>query len=292
MSNVDFRYGEERSMEQSRAERFAGSRPLLEVRDLRKSFGSKEIVKGLSFNVSEGEVLVLIGPSGSGKTTVLRCLNFIEIPNGGEIRLSGELIGAQLHNGKMRPLSEVAIARQRRRFGFVFQRFNLFSHLTALQNVAIGPRLVLGLSARDARERAAQDLERVFLGEHKDKRPSELSGGQQQRVAIARALSMCPSIMLFDEPTSALDPELVNEVLEVMRILAREGMTMMIVTHELSFARQIADRVMFLKDGAIVESGPPDQVFGTPRSEETRQFLSHFLGREPTGVPYPGAATL
>jgi polar amino acid transport system ATP-binding protein len=272
-------------MENSTAAAAAGSRPLLEVRNLHKSFGPKEIVKGVSFDVAEGEVLVLIGPSGSGKTTVLRCLNIIETPSAGEIRLAGELIGVESKNGKLRPLSEAAIARQRRSFGFVFQRFNLFSHLSALDNVAIGPRRVLGLSPREARERAAHDLERVFLAQHKDKRPSELSGGQQQRVAIARALAMRPSIMLFDEPTSALDPELVNEVLEVMRILAHDGMTMIVVTHELTFARQIADRVMFLKDGTIVESGPPDQIFGDARSDETRQFLSHFVSREQFNAP-------
>ena len=253
--------------------------PLLEVKNLRKSFASKEIVKGVSFDLAEREVLVLIGPSGSGKTTILRCLNFIETPSAGAIRLSGERIA---YGGGERPLPEKALAKQRCQFGFVFQRFNLFAHLTALENVAIGPRRVLGLSAQAARERAAQDLERVFLGQHKDKRPSQLSGGQQQRVAIARALAMRPALMLFDEPTSALDPELVNEVLDVMRLLARDGMTMIVVTHELSFARQIADRVMFLKDGTVVEQGAPDQIFGNPTAPETKQFLTHFLQREPT----------
>ena len=254
------------------------ARPLLEVRDLRKSFGAKEIVKGVSFDLAEREVLVMIGPSGSGKTTVLRCLNFIEAPSGGTINVAGERMAFDAGTG--RPLPEKALARQRCRFGFVFQRFNLFSHLSALDNVAIGPRRVLGMTARDARERAAADLERVSLGAHMDKRPSQLSGGQQQRVAIARALAMRPALMLFDEPTSALDPELVNEVLDVMRRLARDGMTMILVTHELTFARQIADRIMVLKDGAIVEQGPPDQLFGAPRTAETRQFLSHFLNRE------------
>ena len=257
----------------------AGDRAaLLQVEGLRKSFGAKEIVRGVSFEVAEREVLVLIGPSGSGKTTILRCLNFIEEPSAGTIRLAGETLA---HAGARR-LSEAALAGQRRRFGFVFQRFNLFVHLSALDNVAIGPRHVLGLSARAARERAAEELERVFLGEHKDKRPSQLSGGQQQRVAIARALAMRPALMLFDEPTSALDPELVGEVLDVMRRLARDGMTMVVVTHELGFARQIADRVMFLKDGAIVETGSPEQIFGAPQAAETRQFLSHFLGRDLT----------
>ena len=266
----------------------AHQRLLLEVRDLRKSFGSKEVVKGVSFDLLEREVLVMIGPSGSGKTTVLRCLNYIETPSSGTIRLSGELIGIAPGPGSKRPISEAGLARQRRRFGFVFQRFNLFSHLSALENVAIGPRRVLGLSAKEARERAAQDLERVFLGQHKEKRPSQLSGGQQQRVAIARALAMRPAIMLFDEPTSALDPELVNEVLDVMRILARDGMTMIVVTHELTFAHQIADRVMLLKDGTIIEEGAPAQIFGNPRKEETEQFLAHFLNRE----RIPSARTL
>ncbi len=256
-------------------------KPLLEVRDLRKNFGAKEIVRGVSFDLAEREVLAMIGPSGSGKTTVLRCLNFIEAPSGGTVSLAGERMAFDAGG---RALPEKALARQRRRFGFVFQRFNLFSHLSALDNVAIGPRRVLGLSARDARERAAADLERVFLGAHGDKRPSQLSGGQQQRVAIARALAMRPALMLFDEPTSALDPELVNEVLDVMRRLAREGMTMIVVTHEMAFARQVADRVMVLKDGAILEQGAPGQVLGAPRESETRRFLGHVLDRQPVDV--------
>ncbi len=256
---------------------------LLEVRDLRKSFGAKEIIRGVSFDLAEGEVLVMIGPSGSGKTTVLRCLNHIEAPSGGTISLGGEQMAFEADG---RSLSEKVLARQRRRFGFVFQRFNLFSHLSALDNVAIGPCRVLGLPKREARERAAADLERVVLGAHMDKRPAQLSGGQQQRVAIARALAMRPALMLFDEPTSALDPELVNEVLDVMRRLAREGMTMIVVTHEMSFARQVADRVMVLKDGGILEQGAPRQVFEAPREAETRRFLSHFLDREPFDAPF------
>jgi polar amino acid transport system ATP-binding protein len=265
--------------------------PLLEVRDLRKSFGPKEIIKGVSFDLAEREVLVLIGPSGSGKTTILRCLNFIETPDSGTIRLGGELIGMQ-DQGAPRPASDGRLARQRRNFGFVFQRFNLFAHLTALENVAIGPRRVLGLSAGQARERAAQELERVSLGQHMDKRPSQLSGGQQQRVAIARALAMRPAVILFDEPTSALDPELVNEVLDVMRLLASEGMPMICVTHELTFARQVADRVLFLKDGAIVEEGTPAEIFGNPREAETARFLTHFLNREPVAsAPLQGGVS-
>lgn len=265
---------------QSAGAKSPDSTALLQVCDLNKSFGSKHILKGISFEVREGEAVVLIGPSGSGKTTVLRCLNFIETPTAGTIRLAGERIGFRSGSNGDRPISERELARQRRSFGFVFQRFNLFAHLSALDNVAIGPRRVLGLSVKEARERAEQDLERVFLGEHKDKRPSQLSGGQQQRVAIARALSMRPKIMLFDEPTSALDPELVNEVLEVMRLLAQDGMTMVVVTHELTFARQIADRIVFMKNGKIVEEGPPEQIFGHPSQPDTELFLSHFLNRE------------
>lgn len=256
-------------------------RPLLRVADLRKSFGQKEILRGISFDVMDGETLVLIGPSGSGKTTVLRCLNYLEIPNAGEIYLEDEPIGFRFvgDSGKRKYLTEAELARQQRKFGFVFQRFNLFPHLSALDNVAIGPRHVLGLSKTEARQRAAAELERVLLGAHIDKRPSQLSGGQQQRVAIARALAMRPRLILFDEPTSALDPELVQEVLDVMCTLADEGMTMVVVTHEMSFARQVSSRVIFMADGLLVEQGSPEQIFGEPQDERTRQFLTHVLKR-------------
>lgn len=255
--------------------------PLLSVRDLRKSFGDREILKGVSLDVAAREAVVLIGPSGSGKTTVLRCFNQLETPTAGTITLAGEAVGGTMapDGSRWRPFGEARLARQRRRFGFVFQRFNLFPHLTALQNVALGPRKTLGLPKAQAEARAAAQLERVRLGGHLDKRPGQLSGGQQQRVAIARALAMEPELILFDEPTSALDPELVHEVLEVMRTLAREGMTMIVVTHEMGFARQVADRVVFMADGAIVEQGPADAVFAAPQAETTRRFLAHVLNR-------------
>jgi polar amino acid transport system ATP-binding protein len=259
----------------------ASDQPLLSVRNLRKSYGKHEILKGVSFDLMAGETLVLIGPSGSGKTTVLRCLNHLETPSGGEITLAGDTIGGT-HVGeaaRWEPISERKLALQRRKFGFVFQRFNLFPHLTALQNVAIGPRKVLGLSKTQAEARSAEQLARVSLGDHMDKLPSQLSGGQQQRVAIARALAMEPRLILFDEPTSALDPELVHEVLDVMGALAREGMTMVVVTHEMSFARKVADRLIFMADGNFVEEGPPEHIFSAPREEKTRRFLTHVLNR-------------
>ena len=259
----------------------ASDKPLLSVRDLRKSYGDHEILKGVSFDLMAGETLVLIGPSGSGKTTVLRCLNHLETPSGGEITLAGDTIGGNYvgEAARWEPMSEAKLALQRRKFGFVFQRFNLFPHLTALQNVTIGPRKVLGLSKAAAEAKAAEQLARVSLADHMDKLPSQLSGGQQQRVAIARALAMEPRLILFDEPTSALDPELVNEVLDVIGALAREGMTMIVVTHEMSFARQVADRLIFMAGGNIVEEGPPEDIFSTPREEKTKRFLTHVLNR-------------
>jgi polar amino acid transport system ATP-binding protein len=259
----------------------ASDKPLLSVRDLRKSYGDREILRGISFDLMAGETLVLIGPSGSGKTTVLRCLNHLETPSGGEITLAGDTVGGSYvgEAARWEPMSETKLALQRRKFGFVFQRFNLFPHLTALQNVAIGPRKVLGLSKAAAEARAAEQLARVSLADHMDKLPSQLSGGQQQRVAIARALAMEPRLILFDEPTSALDPELVREVLDVMGALAREGMTMIVVTHEMSFARQVADRLIFMAGGNIVEEGPPDDIFSAPREEKTKRFLTHVLNR-------------
>jgi polar amino acid transport system ATP-binding protein len=259
----------------------ASDKPLLSVRDLRKSYGDHEILKGISFDLMAGETLVLIGPSGSGKTTVLRCLNHLETPSGGEITLAGDTIGGSYvgEAARWEPMSETKLALQRRKFGFVFQRFNLFPHLTALQNVAIGSRKVLGLSKTAAEARAAEQLARVSLAGHMDKLPSQLSGGQQQRVAIARALAMEPRLILFDEPTSALDPELVNEVLDVIGALAREGMTMIVVTHEMSFARKVADRLIFMADGNIVEEGPPEDIFSAPREEKTKRFLTHVLNR-------------
>ncbi|MBR0655125.1 amino acid ABC transporter ATP-binding protein [Plastoroseomonas arctica] len=241
---------------------------LLVATHISKSFGEKLVLDRVSLTVRQGETVTIIGASGSGKTTFLRCLNRLETPDAGSIRLGEEVIGGP-------PATEANLARQRRLFGFVFQRFNLFPHLTALQNVALGPRRVLGLPRAAAEARAARDLDRVQLSEHAHKRPSQLSGGQQQRVAIARALSMEPRIILFDEPTSALDPELVQEVLDTMRALAADGMTMVVVTHEMRFARHVADRVVFMADGRIAEEGTPAALFDTPRDPRLQRFLRH-----------------
>lgn len=248
---------------------------LLVVENLHKQYGERKVLEGLSLEVKSNETVVLIGPSGSGKTTLLRCLNYLEYPTQGLISLDGERIGTDA-TGKR--LDETHIARQRQKIGFVFQRFNLFSHLSALDNVAIGPRKVLGLSRPEAQARAVQELERVQLLAHLHKRPNELSGGQQQRVAIARALAMRPKILLFDEPTSALDPELVHEVLEVMQALSAQGMTMVVVTHEMQFARDVAHRVILMDGGHIIEQGEPKRLFEQPAQQRTRQFLAHLKG--------------
>jgi polar amino acid transport system ATP-binding protein len=253
----------------------AANAPLLQVDGLSKQFGGRAVLRGASLQVAQGETVVIIGPSGSGKTTLLRCLNWLEMPDEGSVLLRGEPIG-RTAAGKSLP--EARLAAQRARFGFVFQRFNLFAHLSALDNVAIGPQRVLGLSASASRERARVQLERVHLSNHVDKRPSQLSGGQQQRVAIARALTMQPELILFDEPTSALDPELVTEVVDVMAELAAGGMTMVAVTHEMRFARSAANRVIFIDEGVVVEEGPPAQIFDAPLNERTRRFLSHLHG--------------
>ena len=241
--------------------------PVIQAQAIRKSFGEVPVLHGVSLDVDAGETVVIIGASGSGKTTFLRCLNRLEEPSDGAVRLDGDLVGA---SG-----SEKQVADQISQFGFVFQRFNLFPHLTARDNVAIGPEKVRGLSRAEARALAEQELTRVHMRDHAAKRPAELSGGQQQRVAIARALAMKPRVMLFDEPTSALDPELVQEVLDVMKGLAREGMTMVVVTHEMSFAREVADRVIYMENGLIIEEGPPDQLFRAPKSEGAQRFLRH-----------------
>jgi len=246
--------------------------PLLRIDQLVKTYAGRTALDRVSMDVAEGETVVIIGPSGSGKTTLLRCINLLEIPESGGVRLREEMIG---RDAQGRPLPERIVTRQRTRFGFVFQRFNLFHHLSALENVAIGPHHVLGLKKEEARSRAAQQLERVFLHEHMHKRPNQLSGGQQQRVAIARALAMQPELILFDEPTSALDPELVSEVLQVMSELSASGLTLLIVTHEMNFARQVANRVVFMDAGRIVEQGPPEAIFGAPREERLRDFLAH-----------------
>lgn len=241
--------------------------PVIQVQDLSKSFGANPVLRGVSLDVALAETVVIIGASGSGKTTFLRCLNRLEEPTGGSVRLDGSPVGEAS--------SERLAAAQRSQFGFVFQRFNLFPHLTARDNVAIGPEKVRGLSRSEARALAEEELSRVHLQDHIDKRPAQLSGGQQQRVAIARALAMKPRVMLFDEPTSALDPELVQEVLDVMKDLAEAGMTMVVVTHEMSFARDVADRVIYMEDGVIAEQGPPEQLFGAPKSAGAQRFLRH-----------------
>jgi len=250
---------------------------LLKVEGLTKRFGDRVAVAGCSLTIAEGEIVVIIGPSGCGKTTFLRCINRLEAPTAGSVVLRDEPIGGQMLFGRWRPSTESELASQRRRIGFVFQRFNLFNHLSALDNVAIGPHRVLGRPLAEARRIAAGQLERVFLAEHLEKRPAQLSGGQQQRVAIARCLAMTPELMLFDEPTSALDHELVGEVLDVMKGLAQERMTMVVVTHEMGFARQVADRVIFMDAGAFIEEAPPEPFFSTPREERTRRFLSRLL---------------
>ncbi len=252
--------------------------PLLRIEGLTKTFGDLEVLHETHLDVADKETVVVIGASGSGKTTMLRCVNYLEWPTTGGIYLKGEPIGGT-PNGPgepWTPMHEDQVARQRQNFGFVFQRFNLVPHLTAMDNVAIGPNKVLGLSKDEARQRAADCLDKVFLGDHVTKRPNELSGGQQQRVAIARALAMEPTVMLFDEPTSALDPELVQEVLDVIQWLAESGMTSMIVTHEMRFAANVADRVIYVDHGHIVEQGPPRELFGSPKEERTQQFLTHF----------------
>ncbi|MGR9183652.1 amino acid ABC transporter ATP-binding protein [Rhizobium leguminosarum] len=243
---------------------------LLSVAGLRKSYGPIEVLKGIDFDVAPGEKIALIGPSGSGKSTCLRCMNFLEKPSAGEIRLDGERIGAR--NGHV--MSDRQLAPQRAEMGMVFQLFNLWPHLSVTENVAIAARRVRGLPAAEARELALEMLAKVHMTHRADASPLELSGGQQQRVAIARALAQKPKLMLFDEPTSALDPELVQEVLKVMEELAAEGRTMLIVTHEIAFARDIADRVLFLDGGTIVEAGPARQVITAPREARTQAFLN------------------
>ncbi len=243
---------------------------LLNVAGLRKSYGPIEVLKGIDFDVAPGEKIALIGPSGSGKSTCLRCMNFLEKPSAGEIRLDGERIGVR--NGHV--MSDRQLAPQRAEMGMVFQLFNLWPHLSVTENVAIAARKVRGLPAAEARELALEMLAKVHMTHRADASPLELSGGQQQRVAIARALAQKPKLMLFDEPTSALDPELVQEVLKVMEELAAEGRTMLIVTHEIAFARDIADRVLFLDGGTIVEAGPARQVITAPREARTQAFLN------------------
>lgn len=251
---------------------------VIQAQSVHKRFGELEILKGVSLNVRRGEVVVLIGASGSGKTTFIRCLNYLEDIQGGSILVNGKPMGyIERADGKRVRDSERNIARMRRDIGMVFQRFNLFPHMTVLENIIEAPTQVLGVGRREAEEQARQLLARVRLSDKADHYPSQLSGGQQQRVAIARALAMKPQAMLFDEPTSALDPETVGEVLQVMKELAEEGMTMVVVTHEMGFAREVADRVVVLHQCELIEEGPPAQVFGNPHHPRTREFLSRVL---------------
>ncbi len=254
------------------------TRPLVAIRHAVKRFGTQLALNDVCLDVAAGEVLCLIGASGSGKTTLLRCINQLTQLDAGAIWLDGELLGLRQQGGKLYRLGEAEVARQRRQTGMVFQRFNLFAHRTALDNVMEGPVQVQRRRPAEVRAEAMALLRRVGLADKAGSYPSQLSGGQQQRVAIARALAMRPALLLFDEPTSALDPELVGEVLAVMRELARDGMTMVVVTHELAFAREVADRVVYMDAGAIVEAGPPEQVLGAPRGDRTRAFLSAVLG--------------
>ncbi|MFC5890025.1 amino acid ABC transporter ATP-binding protein [Kitasatospora aburaviensis] len=245
--------------------------------NVHKSFGPVEVLKGIDLEVKQGEVFCLIGPSGSGKSTFLRCINHLEKINGGRLWVDGELVGYRQKGDKLYELKDREVALKRRDIGMVFQRFNLFPHMTAIENVIEAPVQVKGESKSDARERAMALLERVGLSDKAKNYPSQLSGGQQQRVAIARALAMKPKLMLFDEPTSALDPELVGDVLDVMRGLAEEGMTMVVVTHEMGFAREVGDALVFMDGGVVVESGNPRDVLTDPQHERTRAFLSKVL---------------
>jgi polar amino acid transport system ATP-binding protein len=252
-------------------------RAAVEIEDVYKSFGRVDVLQGVSMTVREGEVACLIGPSGSGKSTLLRCVNHLEKIDAGRISVHGKLVGYHERGGRLHEMHDRDVARQRRTIGMVFQRFNLFPHKTALENIIEAPMQVLGRSREAAVAEAREHLEKVGLSDKAGNYPSQLSGGQQQRVAIARALAMQPSLMLFDEPTSALDPELVGEVLDVMRGLARDGMTMIVVTHEMGFAREVADSVVFMDAGVVVESGPPGEVLVKPKHERTQAFLSKVL---------------
>lgn len=249
---------------------------ILAVRGLVKVFHGSAVLRGIDLDLSRGQVVSIIGPSGSGKSTLLRCLNQLEEIDGGTIRLHEEVLGIDEIRGRLVRSRERDVVRQRRSFGMVFQHFNLFPHMTALANVMEGPVQVLGQSRAEARELAQTELSRVGLAAYAAHYPAELSGGQQQRVAIARALAMHPEIMLFDEPTSALDPELVGEVLDVIRSLARAGMTMVVVTHEMSFAREISDQIIVMAAGRVIETGSPEKIFSNPESDRTRRFVAKF----------------
>lgn len=251
--------------------------PILQIQNLHKHFGKLEVLKGIDLEINQGEVVVVIGPSGSGKSTLLRCINYLEQPTQGIVKFKGEEVGQRLVNGKLIPWPEKVLDKQRTHMGMVFQRFNLFPHMTALQNVMEAPVLVKGMEPAKAEALAMKLLTRVGLADKAQQYPPRLSGGQQQRVAIARALAMEPDVMLFDEPTSALDPELVGEVLQVMKDLAQEGMTMVVVTHEMGFAREVGDRVLFMDGGVVVEEAKPEEIFTNPKHPRTREFLAKVL---------------
>ncbi len=250
---------------------------MVRIRGLRKRFGAKEVLRGIDMDVGRGMVMCIIGPSGSGKSTLLSCINHLERIDGGRMWVGGELVGYREHGGKLHELPERKVAGMRARIGMVFQHFNLFPHMTVLQNIVEAPVRVKRMPATQARAGAMVLLDRVGLADKAAAFPSQLSGGQQQRVAIARALAMEPQLMLFDEPTSALDPELVGEVLAVMRDLAASGMTMMVVTHELAFAREVGDDLVFMAEGLVVEHGRPHALLANPREPRTREFLSRVL---------------
>jgi polar amino acid transport system ATP-binding protein len=252
--------------------------PIVHIDAIRKSFGPLTVLEDVSLDVERGEVVVVIGPSGSGKTTLLRCVNHLEKIDSGRIEVNGHLVGYRPgRGGGLREAAPRTIARQREDIGFVFQRFNLFPHMTAVENVCLGPVRVRGVARREARTEAERLLDRVGLADKRDSYPAQLSGGQQQRVAIARALAMKPALMLFDEPTSALDPEMVGEVVEVMRELAQDGMTMIVVSHEMAFAKTAADRIVMMDGGRIVDSGPPERIFSADAGERTRAFLARIV---------------
>jgi len=253
------------------------STPMLQAEGVHKRFGDNEVLKGITLRVEPKEVMCLLGPSGSGKSTFLRCINHLEAIDAGRLSVDGELVGYRQHGDKIYELRESEVAKKRAEIGMVFQRFNLFPHMTAAGNVMEAPVHVKGVDRKAARAEAERLLTRVGLADKIDAYPAQLSGGQQQRVAIARALAMQPKLMLFDEPTSALDPELVGEVLDVMRQLAESGMTMVVVTHEIGFAREVGDTAVFMDGGVVVESGPPKEVFANPKHQRTQAFLSKVL---------------
>ncbi len=255
----------------------ASARPMVKAEMVCKNFGALKVLKGITLEVQKGEVLVLVGPSGSGKSTFLRCINHLETVNAGRLYVDGDLVGYHEKNGKLHEMKPRDVAKQRRDVGMVFQHFNLFPHRTALGNITESPVHVKGVKKKLALARARELLDRVGLADKADAYPAQLSGGQQQRVAIARALAMDPKLMLFDEPTSALDPELVGEVLAVMQKLASEGITMVVVTHEMGFAREVADEVAFMDGGVVVERGNPSELLSNPKHERTKAFLSKVM---------------